>query len=192
MILKKKKKKAWNAAIGCNLKNNRIISVHFQGKPYNITVIKVYAPNTVAEEPKVHWFYEDLQQFLELEPILFIIQNWNTKVGSQEIPRVTVKDDLGIQNEAGQMLTVLSREHSGHRKHRFPIIQEMTPHMDITRWSISKSNWLYSLQLKIEKLYTVSKNKTWKWPWFRSWISYCNLRLKWKKQVKPLGHSGRT
>ena len=72
--------------------------------------------------------------------ILFNTGDWDTKVGTQVIPGVTDKFDLGIQNEAGQMLTVLSREHSGHRKHRFPIIQEMTLHMDITRWSISKSN----------------------------------------------------
>ena len=82
-----------------------MISVSFQGKPFNITVIQVYAPTSNAEEAKVEWFYEDLQDFLELTPqrdVLFIIGDWNAKVGSQEIPRVIGKFDLGVQNEAGQ------------------------------------------------------------------------------------------
>ena len=82
-----------------------MISVHFQGKPFNITVIQVYAPTHNAEEAGVEWFYEDLQDLLELTPkkdILFIIGNWNAKVGSQEIPGVTGKFGLGVQNEACQ------------------------------------------------------------------------------------------
>ena len=83
------------------------------------------------------------------------------KVGSQEIPRITGKFGLELQNEAGQRLTrVLSREHAGHNKDPFPTTQEMTLHMDITRWSILKSDRLCSLQSKMEKLYAVSKNKT--------------------------------
>ena len=81
-------------------------SVHFQGKPFNITVIQVYAPTSNCEEAE--WFYEDLQDLLELTPpknVLFIIGDWNGKVGSQEITGVTGKFDLGIQNEAGQRLT---------------------------------------------------------------------------------------
>ena len=81
-----------------------MISVHFQGKPFNITVIQVYAPNNNAEEAEVEQFYEDLQDLLELTPqkdVLFIIGDWNAKVGSQEIPEVTGKFDLGVQNEAG-------------------------------------------------------------------------------------------
>ena len=98
-------KRVQNAVLGCNLKNNRMISVHFQGKPFNITVIQVYAPIKNAEEAEVERFYEDLQDFLELKPkkdVLFIIGDWNTKVGSQETPGVTGKFGLGIQNEAGQ------------------------------------------------------------------------------------------
>ena len=71
-----------NAVLGCNLKNDRMISVHFQGKPFNITVMKAYAPNTNAEEAQVEWFYEDLQDLLELTPqkdVLFIIGDWNAK-----------------------------------------------------------------------------------------------------------------
>ena len=116
-----------------------MISVHFQGKQFNITVIQVYAPNSKAKEAE--WFYEDLQDCLELTPkkdVLFIIGDWNAKVGSQEIPGVTGKFGLGVQNEAGQRLTVLSRECIGHSKHLLPKTQETALHMDITRWSVLK------------------------------------------------------
>ena len=84
-----------------------MISVHFQGKPFNSTVIQVYAPTSNAEEAKFERFYEDLQDLLELTPpkdVLFIIGDWNAKVGSQEIPEVTGKFGHGVQNEAGQKL----------------------------------------------------------------------------------------
>ena len=84
--------------------NDRMISVHFQGKPFNITVIQVYAPTSNAEEAEVEWLYEDLQGLLELTPkkdVLFIIGDWNAKVGSQEIPGATGKVGLGVQNKAG-------------------------------------------------------------------------------------------
>ena len=113
-----------------------MISVHFQGKPFNITVIQVYAPTNNAEEAKVEWFYEDLQDLLELTPkkdVLFIIGDWNAKVGSQEIPGVTGKFGLGIRNEAGQRLIVLPRKHMGLSKHPVPTTQEKTLHTDITR-----------------------------------------------------------
>ena len=80
-------KRVLNAVLGCNLKNNRMISVHFQGKPFNITVIQAYAPTSNTEEAEVERFYEDLQDLLELTPkkaVLFIIGDWNAKVGSQE------------------------------------------------------------------------------------------------------------
>ena len=80
-------KRVLNAALGCSLKNDRMISVRLQGKPFNIAVIQVYAPNSNAEEMEVEWFYEDLQDLLELTPekdVLFIIGDWNAKVGSQE------------------------------------------------------------------------------------------------------------
>ena len=86
-------------------RNNRMTSVHFQGKSFNIMVIQVYAPTSNAEEAEVEWFYEDLQGLLELthkKDVLFIIGDCNTKVGSQEIPGATGKFDLGVQNEAGQ------------------------------------------------------------------------------------------
>ena len=92
--------------------------------------------------------------------VLFPIGDWNAEVGSQETPGVTGKFSLGIRNEAGQRLIVLPREHTGHSKHPLPTTQEKTLHRDITRWSTPKSDGLYSLQPKMEKLYTVCKNKT--------------------------------
>ena len=98
-----------------------MISVHFQGKPQSITVIQVYAPTTNAKEAEVEQFCEDLQDFLELTPkkdILFIIRDWNVKVGSQEIPGITGKFGLRVQNEAGQWLTeFFPRERAGYDKH---------------------------------------------------------------------------
>ena len=96
-------KKVRNAVLGCNLKNDRMISVRFQGKPFNITVIQVYAPTSNAEE--VERFYEDLQDLLELTPkkdVLFTIGDWNAKVGSQETARVTGKLGLGIRMKQGK------------------------------------------------------------------------------------------
>ena len=117
-----------------------MISVHFQGKPLSITVIQVEAPTTNAEEAE--WFYEELQDLLELiskKDVLFIMGDWNAKVGSQETPGITGKFHLGVQNEAGQRLTEFCRECTGHSKHPFPTTQEMTLPRDITRWSIPKS-----------------------------------------------------
>ena len=102
-----------------------MISVRFQGKPFNITVIQVYAPTSNAEEAKVEPFYEDLQDLLELTPkkdVLFIIGDWNAKVGSQETPGVTGNFGLGMWNEAGQR--VLPRKCTGHSKHLLPTTQE--------------------------------------------------------------------
>ena len=92
-----------------------MISVQFQGKTFNITVIQVYALSSNAEEANVEWFYEDLQDLLELTPqkyVLFIIGNWNAKVGSQEIPGVTDKFGFGVQNEAGQSLAEFGQENT--------------------------------------------------------------------------------
>ena len=104
-----------NAVFGCNLKNNRMISVHFQGKSFNITVIQVYAPTSNAEEAEIERFYEDLQDLLELthkKDVLFIIVDWNAKVGSQETPGVTGKFGLGVWNEAGQRLLEVCQENA--------------------------------------------------------------------------------
>ena len=106
-------KRVRNAVLGCNLKNNRMISVHFQGKPFSITVIQVYVPTSKAEEAEVEQFYEDLKDLLELTPkkdVFFIIGEWNAKGGSQETPGVTGKFCLGVQNEVGQRLIEFCQE----------------------------------------------------------------------------------
>ena len=140
-----------------------MISVHFQGKPFNITVIQVYALTSNAEEAEAERFCEDLQDLLELtskKDVLFIRGDWNAKVGSLEIPGVIGKFGLGVQSIKSKTNRLLPREHTGHSKHPLPTTQVKTLHMDITRWSTPKSDWLYSLQPKREKLYTVNKTKT--------------------------------
>ena len=105
-------KRVENAVLGCNLKNDRMISVHFQGKPFNIIVIQVYAPTSNAEEVEGEQFYEDLQDLAELiskKGVFFIIGNLNAKVRNQGIPGVTGKFGLGVKNEAGQRLTEFAR-----------------------------------------------------------------------------------
>ena len=107
-------KRVQNAVLECSLKNDRIISVRFQGKPFNITVIQAYAPTSNAEEAEVEWFYGDLQD-LELTPrkdVLFIIGDWNAKVGGQEIPGVIDTFGFGVQNEAGQRLIEFCQENT--------------------------------------------------------------------------------
>ena len=98
--------------LGCNLKNDRMISVHFQGKPFNITVIQVYASTSNPEEVEVEWFYQDLLELTPKKDVLFFLRDWNAKVGGQEMPEVTGKFDLGIQNEAGQRLTEFCQENA--------------------------------------------------------------------------------
>ena len=108
-------KRVQNAVLGCNLKNNRMISIRFQGKPFNITVIQVYALTINPEEAEVEQSYEDLQYLLELTPkkdIFFIIRDWNAKAGSQETPRITGKFGLGVRNEAGQRLIEFCQENT--------------------------------------------------------------------------------
>ena len=108
-------KRVRNAVLGCNLKNDRMVSVHVQAKPFNITVIQVYAPTNNAEEAEVEQFYEDLQNLLELTPkrdVLFIIGDWNAKVGSQETPGLTGKFGLRVQNEAQQRLIEFCQENT--------------------------------------------------------------------------------
>ena len=108
-------KRVRKAVLGCNLKNDRMISVRLQGKPFNITVTQVHAPTSNAEESKVEQFCEDLQDLLELTPqkdVLFIVGDWDKKVGSQETPGVTGKFGLGLQNEAGKRLIEFCKENT--------------------------------------------------------------------------------
>ena len=125
------------------ISNNRMISVHFQGKPFSITVIQGYTPTSNAEESEVERFYEELQDLLELttkKDVLFIIGDWNGKVGSQETPGVTGNLALEYRMNQGKANRVLPRECTGHSKHPLPTAQEKTLHMDITRWSTPKSD----------------------------------------------------
>ena len=120
-----------------------MISVCLQGKPFNITVIQVYAPTSNAEETEVERFYEDLQDLLELTPqknVLFIIGDWNAKVESQETPGVTGKFGLGMRNEAGQRLIEFCQENALVIANTIFLQNKRTLHMDITRWSTSKSD----------------------------------------------------
>ena len=141
--------------------------------------IQAYAPTSNAEEADVEWFYEDLQNLLELTPkkdVLFIKGDWNAKVGSQE----TFGSNKQIWLWSTEWSTakgnrVLPREHTGHSRHSLPTTQEKTLHMDVTRWSTLKSDWLYPLQPKMEKLYTVSESKTRSWLWLRSQTPYCQI-----------------
>ena len=108
-------KRVRNAVLGSSLKNDRMISVRFQGKPFDITVIQVYVPTSNTEEAEVERFYEDLQDLLELIPqkdVLFILGDWKAKVGSQETPGVTGKFGLGMGNEAGQRLIEFCQENA--------------------------------------------------------------------------------
>ena len=143
--------------------------VRFQGKPFNVTVIQAYAPTSNAEEAEQ--FYEYLQDLLELTPKKRCPFHYrglecksrksrNTRSNRQIWPWST-------EWSRAKANRVLPREHIGHTKHPLPVTQEKTLHIDITRWSTLKSDWLYSLQLKMEKLYTVSKNKTGSWLWLR-------------------------
>ena len=118
-------------------------SVRFQGKPFNIIVIQVYALTSNTEEAEVEWFYEGLKDLLELTPkkdVLFIIEDWNAKVGSQETPGVTGKFVLGVQNEAGQRLIKFCQENALVIANTLFQQHKRTLHMDITRWSTPKSD----------------------------------------------------
>ena len=120
-----------------------MILVCLQGKPFNITVIQVYGPTSNAEEAEVEQFYEDLQDFLELTPpkdCLFIIGDWNAKVGSQETLRIKTSLALEHRMKQGKGYRVLPTECTGHSKHPLPTTQGKTLPMDINRWSILKSD----------------------------------------------------
>ena len=153
-----------NAVLGCNLKNDRMIYVHFQGKPFNITVIQAYAPTSNSEEAEVEWFYEDLQDLLELTPkkdVLFLTGDWNEEVGSQIWPGVTGKFGFGVQNEAGQWLREFCQENAQviantlfqqHKKRLYTHGHHQMVNTEI--------RLIIFFAAKDGELYTVSKNKT--------------------------------
>ena len=155
-------KRVRNAVLGCNLKNDRMISVRFQGKPFNITVLQVYAPTSNAVEAEVEWFYEDLQDLLELTPkkdVIFIIGDSNAKVGSQETPGVTGKLGLGVWNEAGQRLIEFCQENAlvianslfQHKRRLYIWTSRDGQYQNQIDYILCSQRW---------RSYTVSKNKT--------------------------------
>ena len=164
-------KRVPNTVLGCNLKNDKMISVHVQGKPSNMRVIQVYAPTSNAEEAEVEWFYEDLQDLLEWRPPKRCPFHFRGLECKSRKSRNTLSNrqiwPWSTEWSRAKANRVLPREHTGHSKHPFPKTQEKILHMVITRWSIPKSDWLYSLQPKVEKLHTVNKNKTRSWLWLR-------------------------
>ena len=158
-------KRVQNAVLGCNLKNDRMISVCFQGKRFNIRVIQVYAPTSNAEEAEVEWSYEDLQDLLEQTPqkdVLFIIGDWNAKVGSQETPGVTGKFGLGIRNEAGQRLIEFCQENAlvitnthlqQHKRRLYTWTSPVNTEIRLIILSVAKDEEsLYSQQKQDQKL----------------------------------------
>ena len=175
-------KRVWNAVLGCNLRNDRMISVRLQGKPLNITVIQLYAPTSNVEEAEAEQFYEDLQDLLELTPqkrCLFHYRGLECK--SRKSRNTWSNRQIWLWNmewSRAKTNRVLPRKCTGHSKHPLPTTQEKTLHMVITRWSTLKSDWLYSLQQKMEKLYTVNKNKTRSWLWLRPWTPYYQIQTQ--------------
>ena len=164
-----------NAVLGCNLKNDRMSCL------FPRQTIQYHSnPTSNAEEAEVERFYEDLQHLLELththKDALFHDSRFECKSRKSGDTQGNGKFWTWIENEASKRLTVLSRECTGHSKHHFPTTQKTILHMGITGWSILQSDWLYSLQPKMEKLYTVSKNKTGSWLWLRSWTPYCQIQ----------------
>ena len=171
-------KRVQNAVLGCNLKNDRMISVHLQGKPLNITVIQVYAPTSNAEEAEVEWFYEDLQDILELTPkrdVLFIIGDWKAKVGSQELPGVTGKFGLAEQNEAVQRLTEFCQENTLVIAPSSNSTREGSTHGH-HQMANTESRLIILFTAKDgEALYTASKYMTGSWLWLRP-TPYCQIQ----------------
>ena len=156
-----------------------MISVHFQGKPFNITVIQAYVPTSNAEEAEVEWFYKDLQDLLELTQKRCLFHYRGLGCKSRKSRNTWSNRQIwpwNVEWSRAKTNKVLPRKCTGHSKHPLRTTQEKTLHMDITRWSTPKSDWLYSLQSKMEKLYTVNKNKIRSWLWLRSWTPYCQIQ----------------
>ena len=171
-------KRVWNAVLGSSLKNDRIFA-HFHGKPFNITVIQVYARTTTVEASwswTVLWRPTRPSRTNTKKRCPFYHRGlecksrksrdtWNN---TQIWPWSTKWSRAKTNN--------LPRQHTDHSKHPLLTTQEKSLHMDITRLSILKSDWLYSLQPKMEKFYIIGKNKTRSWLWLRSWTPYCQIQ----------------
>ena len=151
----------------------------FPSKPFNIMVIQVYAPTSNAEEAEVEWFYEDLQDLELTPPKRCPFQYRGLECKSRKSRNTWSNRQIwswNIEWSREKANRILPRECTGHSQHPLPTTQERTLHMDITGWSTLKTDWFYSLQPKVEKVYTVSKNKTGSWMWLRSWTPYCQIQ----------------
>ena len=142
-----------------------------------------YAATSNTEEAEVERFYEDLQDLLELTPLMLVLRcpfHYRALECKSRKSRNTWSNrQIWLWNaewSRAKTNRVLPRKCTGHSKHPLPTTQEKTLHMDIPRWSTPKSDWLYSLQPKMEQLYTVNKNKTRSWLWLRSWTPYCQIQ----------------
>ena len=163
-------KRVWNVVLGCNLKNDRIISVRFQGKPFGITVIQVYALTNIAEEAEVEWLWRPTRPSSTHTQKRCPFHYRGLECKSRQSGNTLSNRQISAwstQWSRAKANRILPRECTGHSKYP-PPTEGKTLHMDVTRWSIPKSDWLYSLQPKIEKLYAVSKNKR-SWLWLRAW-----------------------
>ena len=189
-------KRVRNAVLGCNLKNDRMISVRFQGKPLNIMVMQVYPPTSIAEEAEVERFYEDLQDISELTPKKrYPFHDRELEWKSRKSRNTWSNKQIwpwSTEWSRAKANRVLPREHAGHSKHHLPTTQEKTLHMDITRRSTTKSDWLYSLQPEMEELYIEQKQDQ------ELTVAQImnsllpNSDLNWRKWRKPLDHTGMT
>ena len=172
-------KRVWNAVLGCNLKKNRVISAHFHGKTFNITVIQVYALTRNAEEAEIECFYEELQVLLKLTPkkrFPFHYRElecksrksrniWNNRqIWPWSTEWIKVTANRVLQENA---LVIANTLFQHHQRRLYTWTSPDGQH---------QYHWLYSLQPKMEKLYTVIKNMTRSWPWLRSWTLYCKIQ----------------
>ena len=156
-------------------------SVHFQGKPLNITVIQVYARPIRLKKLKLNGSRRPTRPFRTNTQKRCPFHYRGLECKSRKSRNTWSNRQTWPWNaewSRAKTNRVLPREHTDHSKHPLPTTQEKTLHMDMTRWSIPKSDWLYSLQPKMEKLYTVSKNKTRSWLWLRSWTPYCQIQTQ--------------
>ena len=171
-------KRVRNAVLGCNLKNDRMISVHFQGKPFNITVIQVYAPTCNAGSWTVLWRPTRPLELTPKKDVLFIIGDWNVKVGSQETLRVTGKFGLGVQNEAGQRLTEFCQKNA--------LVTANTSSNNSRDEAIHGPHQRVNTEIRLIKLFVAKdgealyhqqkKKKTRSWLWLRSWTPNCKFQ----------------
>ena len=171
-------KRVQNAVLGCNLKKDRMISVRFQGKPFNITVIQVYIQTSNTEEAEVELWRPTRPTRTNTQktcPFYYGGLEWKRRMSRNTWSNRQIWP-WSTEWSRAKPNRVLPRESTSLSKHPLPITQEKMQNMDITRWSIPKSDRLYSLQPKMVKFYSVGKSKTRTRLWLRSWTPYCQIQ----------------